>query len=483
MLLKTAFAHRRTPFFVLSPGFQAFRYHLRVPAPSLTSTDSFHLRAQRSELQRAGVMIAALLTLAALITLRRFVGGAVMASDRVFFPLLLVFLIGAGANALSFASIRAALRAGRILPTWRWRLSAIADLVGATAAISIGVFLSPRGPVTALSAPAVLLFPLILILSIFRLRPAFTLATGLAAALIHILLTCYAIGVAHPEAGQHPALFSYGFGLAILGAAGFIVARDVKRYLLEAVDEATAHEQASAKLAAVQRDLSVARDIQRGLLPAAAPAFPGFDIAGMSRPADLTGGDYYDWQPLPDGRLAVVMADVTGHGIGPALVMAVCRAYARATTPLAADSAALLNRLNNLIHADITDGRFITFALAIIDAAGRVDLLSAGHGPTLLYRASTGKVEEFGGDGIPLGIAPDESYGPVRTFTLEPDDALLLLTDGFLNGSAPSTRRPSASRGFRRRSATPRATAPRTFWPALTRPSAPSRPALHSPTT
>lgn len=158
----------------------------------------------------------------------------------------------------------------------------------------------------------------------------------------------------------------------------------------------------------------------------------------MNRPADLTGGDYYDWQPLPDGRLAVVMADVTGHGIGPALVMAVCRAYARATAPLASDSAALLNRLNNLLHADLSDGRFITFALALLDQTGRVDLLSAGHGPTLLYRAATGEVEQFGGDGIPLGIAPDESYGPVRTFTLQPADVLLLVTDGFFEWQRPS---------------------------------------------
>lgn len=410
-------------------------------APSVTSTESFLLRAQRSDLRRAAVMIAALLTLTILISVRRLLGDVVMSTDRVYLPVLAVFLAGVAANSYSFLSIRAASRAGRLLPSWRPRVSALADLAGATAAVSVGVFLSPRGSLVALSAPAVLLYPLILILSILRLRPHFTLWTGLAATILHALLTLYTIAVARPSPDQFTTLLSYDVGLAILSIAGFLVAREARRYVLEAVEESAARERAGAELAAVQRDLAVARDIQRGLLPATPPAFPGFDIVGMSRPADLTGGDYYDWQPLPGGRLAVVMADVTGHGIGPALVMAVCRAYARATTPLAADSPDLLNRLNNLLHADLSSGRFITFALAIIDDTGRVGLISAGHGPTLLFRAATGDVEQFGGDGLPLGISPDESYGPVRAFTLDPGDVLLLLTDGFFEWQRPSDKK------------------------------------------
>jgi len=83
----------------------------------------------------------------------------------------------------------------------------------------------------------------------------------------------------------------------------------------------------------IEHDLSIARKIQQGLLPAESPHLPGYELAGWSQPADETGGDYYDWQTLPNNETAISLADVTGHGVGPALVTAVCRAYARASFP------------------------------------------------------------------------------------------------------------------------------------------------------
>ena len=176
-----------------------------------------------------------------------------------------------------------------------------------------------------------------------------------------------------------------------------------------------------------------------GLLPTRSPelAKAGFDITGMNRPADLTGGDYFDWQPLPDGKLAVVLADVSGHGIGPALVMAVCRAYARASAPMSPDPAALLTRLNELLSGDLPDDRFITFVLGLLDKEGGVQLISAGHGPTLLYRAASGEVLEFGGDGMPLGVSPVEQYGPTTSLKLVEGDVLVMLTDGFFEWARP----------------------------------------------
>ena len=90
-----------------------------------------------------------------------------------------------------------------------------------------------------------------------------------------------------------------------------------------------ASEQASREK--IEHDLDVAREIQRGLLPTAPPNLPGFEVAGWNRAADKTGGDFFDWLELPDGRTIVTVADVTGHGIGPALIVAVCRAYLRAS--------------------------------------------------------------------------------------------------------------------------------------------------------
>ncbi|MCC6677096.1 MAG: serine/threonine-protein phosphatase [Phycisphaerales bacterium] len=409
-----------------------------MPSPSLTSSDSFRLRAQLSEQRRLALMAIFLAILIAFVFIRHLLGGAIFSAGPLYTITLSILAAGLLYQLASLADIHRFIRAGRVAPAWRAPLHATVDVLIPFGLLTFLHIYSPDGPVSALSAPALLIFPFIILLSVLRLRPRLTLFTGAAAAAGHALLTARTVAIAEIPPHHAPQLASYGVALLITAIAGFIVAREVKRYVLETVEETAARERAGAQLAAVQRDLSVARDIQRGLLPSSAPVFPGFDIAGMNRPADLTGGDYYDWQPLPDGRLAVVMADVTGHGIGPALVMAVCRAYARASTPLASDSISLLARLNNLLHADLSDGRFITFALAIIDPAGRVDLLSAGHGPTLLFRAATGQVEEFGGDGIPLGIIADETYGPVRSFSLEPRDVLVLLTDGFFEWQRPA---------------------------------------------
>jgi serine phosphatase RsbU (regulator of sigma subunit) len=158
----------------------------------------------------------------------------------------------------------------------------------------------------------------------------------------------------------------------------------------------------------------------------------------MNRPADETGGDYYDWQLLPDGRLAVAIADVTGHGIGPALMMAVCRAYSRASAPEISSPQKLLKRINTLIVDDLQGGRFITMAIGILASDGRIQFASAGHGPTVLLRAKDQSVRVFGGDGLPLGVTGEETYDEVHEFTMEPGDVLVLLTDGFVEWSRPS---------------------------------------------
>src|SRR6185369_6085789 len=113
----------------------------------------------------------------------------------------------------------------------------------------------------------------------------------------------------------------------------------------------------------------VARSIQQALIPHAGPSIPGFDIAGWNRPADQTGGDYYDWQMLPDGNWIVTLADVSGHGIGPALVTAACRAYVRASSFYNSDLSSLAGRMNRLLAEDLPEGRFVTMVSVIIDRA------------------------------------------------------------------------------------------------------------------
>ena len=182
--------------------------------------------------------------------------------------------------------------------------------------------------------------------------------------------------------------------------------------------------------------MDIARSIQQGLLPAAAPNIEGFEIAGWSQPADRTGGDYFDWQALQDGRLVVMLADVTGHGLGPALLAAVCRAYARASFRPGEDLWTSMERINRALRADLSEGRFVTFVAVTCRPGGdRLQLLSAGHGPVFLYRIKGGTTSGMKAQGMPLGVTSEFSSDPPLEIELQPGDMVVLATDGFFDWS------------------------------------------------
>jgi len=406
--------------------------------PSITSSESFAARAQRSEATRVGLWLVVLLGMFLITFVRRLMGGIVMRDEQVFYPYEGVLFVAIVGQFVLLFALQKANRSSQLLPKRVAYAAAMFDIAAACALLVIVAFHSPRGPIAALTGPPLLLMPLIVLMSVLRLRPNLTLATGLVGAFVHLVLTIRAVALTHSPPEAYPVYFTYSAVLALTAVIGMVVARAVKAHVVEEAEAAAAHERSERQVTEMRYDLSVARDIQRGLLPARPPRLAGFDIFGMNRPADQTGGDYYDWQPLPDGKLAVALADVSGHGIGPALVMAVCRAYARATAMTLPDPAALLTRVNELLHGDLPSDRFITFVMAVLGEAGDVKLISAGHGPTLLYRASTGEVTQYGGDGMPLGISPDENYGPTTSITLEERDVLVMLTDGFFEWARPS---------------------------------------------
>lgn len=402
-------------------------------AESITTSASFQARLLRSERLRA--VLLGVVWAVALISLfiRRIKGDVLLANDSLFVASVALFTAAVLFQGYVIAETIRAMHSGKPGPSWRWVLSAGVDIAIPVAAIGIMHRHTPIGQYEALTGPPLLGIPLVTMLSILRLKPVISLATGIAGAVAHWMLAADAVRTGGVEVHHWPMLFMYGMVLCVTGVAAWFIARQARGHLSEAVAEAIESERSQRALESIEHDLEIARDIQRGLLPGAAPEIEGFDIAGMARPAQQTGGDYYDWQRVQDGRLVVALADVTGHGIGPALVMAVCRAYARASAIQTPDSAELLTRINALISADLAaTGRFITMVIALVSSDGRIELVSAGHGPTLLYRARGGTVETFGGDGPPLGVIPDERYGPTREFTLERGDVLVMLTDGFM---------------------------------------------------
>lgn len=204
------------------------------------------------------------------------------------------------------------------------------------------------------------------------------------------------------------------------------------------ISERKRYELALRQKERIEHDLEIARRIQRGLLPVGRPELEGFELAGWNRSADETGGDYFDWLTLPDGRIAISMGDVSGHGIGPALIVAVCRAYFRATASSVEGLAAIVDRVNGLLRADLPPDRFVTLVAGLLDpTTASLGLFSAGHGPILFYEAATGTVHSAPADDIPLGVGRGLD-GRARTIDFAPGDMLVLITDGFHEWASPS---------------------------------------------
>ncbi len=212
--------------------------------------------------------------------------------------------------------------------------------------------------------------------------------------------------------------------------------------LAESVDRMTANlrshiERLSEERAGrekIERDLDLAREIQHGLLPKEPPVTPGFEVAGWNRPADKTGGDYFDWLELGDERTIFTLADVTGHGIGPALIVAVCRAYMRAAASTGhASLSEAVARANELLSVDIPEGRFVTAAIGVLSCeTATLELISAGQAPLLFYESASRRVHCWPANEIPLGVASGLAFDESRTIAFAPGDVLVLTTDGFM---------------------------------------------------
>ena len=180
----------------------------------------------------------------------------------------------------------------------------------------------------------------------------------------------------------------------------------------------------------MERQLELAHDVQQRLLPADIQAPAGFDMAGVGKSADETSGDYYDVIARPDGRLALVIGDVSGHGVGPAFFMASARALLHALMESDTDPVTCLQKLNAFLCRDMPDVSFMSLFLALLDPGARtLRYASAGHNPPLLRRGS-GVMEELEGTGPFLAVLEDATYRLSGAVSLEEGDVLVLYTDG-----------------------------------------------------
>ena len=178
-----------------------------------------------------------------------------------------------------------------------------------------------------------------------------------------------------------------------------------------AVENAQLHE-AAMRDQALKRELAVAHEVQRGFLPSAAPRIPEYDFFEFYEPANQLGGDYYDYVELPGGRLAVVVADVSGKGISASLLMAKLSAETRYCLASEPSPAEAVGRLNRAFCDSGWEDRFVTMVLAVLDPRRHeVTIVNAGHLPPLLRRGP-GRVEAVGEaeTRLPLGVDHEVDY-------------------------------------------------------------------------
>ncbi len=205
-----------------------------------------------------------------------------------------------------------------------------------------------------------------------------------------------------------------------------------------AVDNAQLHER-QLKQQAIQADLDAARKVQHVLLPAAPPVMDDYQFFDFYEPANQVGGDFYDYIALRDGRVAVVLADVSGKGVAAALVMAKISAEVRyflASEPTAAEA---VEKINESFCRAGWEDRFATFVLALLDPAqNRVTIVNAGHMPPFV-RLADRCVKELAPEisGLPLGVAEGIPYESAEV-ALAPGEMITLFTDGISEALNPA---------------------------------------------
>ena len=404
--------------------------------------DSSALRrtALRSEVARSSALLVMLLVLVAVAGY--FVVHPVESSRAEEVAGLVLVLCFMGYELLWMRSTLKSLRGSPEPAKWARTLSVIIE--GLIPAVFLAIQLRSTGnsagavqnPFAVLLGPGLAFAYVLLLLSVLRINPALSLLGGLTTILgyggvcAYVFLTRSYLDVGAPFV--HWTTFPImGVILALGVASAWLVSAEVRKHVEVAVKE----EETKRNIERIERDLQVASEIQRGLLPAKLPDIPGYQIAAYCKPADQTGGDYYDCISVAGtSRTIFTIADVTGHGIGPALVTAAARAYVRSTVSAGVTLVEILQRANANLYQDISPDRFVTLALLELDAqTHHASLLSAGQGPMLrvIHDSTTSThVDAINAQTPPLAVLEELPPAEPLSFTIQPGESVILMSDG-----------------------------------------------------
>jgi serine phosphatase RsbU (regulator of sigma subunit) len=184
----------------------------------------------------------------------------------------------------------------------------------------------------------------------------------------------------------------------------------------------------------MSKELEIAQELQRRLLPRNGFSIEGFDIAGVCLPAEEVGGDYYDFLRLRDNKVGVVIGDVSGKGVPAAIYMTLTKGIMQAFVAQTASPKDVLEKVNSLMYGTIEKGSFMTMTYAVIDPGGKTSTFArAGHNPAILYSNASQSITHVESNGIALGMRDDATFGSVTAearVQLLPHDMLVFYTDG-----------------------------------------------------
>lgn len=195
------------------------------------------------------------------------------------------------------------------------------------------------------------------------------------------------------------------------------------------------------QLRQLEYELELSQIVQRSMLPQEVPHIPGLALAAFNRPAQIVGGDFFDFLEFQDGRHAILIADVAGKGVSAGLIMASIQTALRSLVPVGTSPADVLSHLNRLFAHNIHFTTFVTLFLGAYDPVTRLlDYCNAGHNPPLLYRRTNGaayEIQALKPCGAAIGLVEDPQFKDVSV-PMFPGDLLLLYTDGVSEAINPS---------------------------------------------
>jgi len=221
--------------------------------------------------------------------------------------------------------------------------------------------------------------------------------------------------------------------------------RDALNYRAEAKSRAQEVLSLRRERTSLRNAVDLAAEIQRTVLPRGEPRIAGAQAACSFTPCEFASGDYLDLFPAADGRTAIVMGDVTGHGLGAALFVFTARALLRAGMSEEPDLARAMTRANRFLKRDMGGERFMTLFLGLFDAdLAEIEFVNAGHPPPLI--AGPRGVRELSRTALPLGLMEDASYDVRGRARIAPDECLLAYTDGVVEARDPGDAFFGASR-------------------------------------